>query len=195
MVSLLSPLVFVTPRAIAGETYDHDQEHRQYEAHAHGVAALNLVLEGDEVYMELDSPAANIVGFEHEPSSEVEHAALSKAVAVLSGDQLFRFNKEADCQMEKAMVKTAWNEEEHDDHEEEGEHDREDHGSQENEEEVHSDIEAEYHFECDQPDQLMRLTVELFEAFPATEKLNVQYIIRSKQGAKALTAKDHVVKF
>ena len=43
MVSLLSPLVFVTPRAIAGETYDHDQEHRQYEAHAHGVAALNLV--------------------------------------------------------------------------------------------------------------------------------------------------------
>jgi hypothetical protein len=35
----------------------------------------------------------------------------------------------------------------------------------------------------------------LFEAFPGMEKLNVQYVIESKQGAAELTAASHVIKF
>ena len=199
--SLLTPLALVAPGAPAGEKHEHEQEHRQHGAHVHGIAALNLALEGKEVHIELDSPAANIVGFEHAPSSEADHAALGKAVAVLkNGDQLFRFNNEAGCRMEKAMVTSALLEEKHDDHEEKGEHDHEEHEHEaheheEHEGETHSDIEAVYHFECDQPGKLTQLTVELFEAFPATEELNVQYVIESKQGAREITAKNHVVKF
>lgn len=211
--SLLTPLALVAPWASASEKHEHenDQEHRQHDAHVHGIAALNLALEGEEVHIELDSPAANIVGFEHAPSSEADHAALDKAVAALkNGDQLFRFNNEAGCRMEKAMVTSTLLKEEHDDHgdkhsddhdhEEKGEHghekhDHEEHGHEEHEGETHSDIEAVYHFECDQPGKLAQLTVELFEAFPATEELNVQYVIESKQGARELTAKNHVVKF
>jgi hypothetical protein len=210
--SLLTPLALVTPGAGAEEKHDHDQKHRQHDAHVHGIAALNLALEGEEVHIELDSPAANIVGFEHAPSSEADHAALDKAVATLrKGDQLFIFNKETGCRMEKAMVTSALLEEEHDDHdekhsdhhdhEEKGEHghekhDHEEHGHEEHEgEETHSDIEVVYHFNCDHPGKLTQLTVELFEAFPATEELNVQYVIESKQGARELTAKDHEVKF
>ena len=202
--SLLTPLAFVAPGTSADEKHEHghDQEHRQHDAHVHGIAALNLALEGEEVHIELDSPAANIVGFEHAPSSEADHAAFDKAVAALkNGDQLFRFNNEAGCRMEKAMVTSPFLKEEHDDqpnkhsedhgHEKKGEHGHEEHEG----EETHSDIEAVYHFECDQPGKLTQLTVELFESFPATEELNVQYVIESKQGAKELTAKDHVVKF
>ncbi len=61
--------------------------------------------------------------------------------------------------------------------------------------ETHSEIEAGYHFECDEPGKLTQLTVELFDAFPGTEKLKVQYVIESKQGAAELTATDHVVQF
>lgn len=206
--SLMTPLALVVPGASAEDKHDHDHdhEHRQHDAHVHGIAALNLALEGEEVHVELDSPAANIVGFEHAPASEADHAALDKAVATLNkGDQLFLFNKEAGCKMEKAMVASALLEEEHHDHEEKhsddhghkekGEHGHDEHGHEEHEEETHSDIEAVYHFECDQPGKLMQLTVELFEAFPATEEINVQYVIEAKQGAKELTAKDHVVKF
>jgi hypothetical protein len=211
--SLLTPLVLVAPGVSGSEKHEHEHEHRQYGAHVHGIAALNLALEGEEVHVEFDSPAANIVGFEHAPSSEADYAALDKAVAALkNGDQLFHFNKEAGCRMEKAMVTSALLEEEHDshddkhsddhdkDHEEKGEHDHEKHeheahGHEEQEGETHSDIEAVYHFECDQPAKLTQLTVELFEAFPATEELNVQYVIESKQGAKELTAKDQVAKF
>ncbi|PVV11527.1 MAG: hypothetical protein B6D77_06700 [gamma proteobacterium symbiont of Ctena orbiculata] len=201
--ALLAPLALIAPGAVAGEKHENEHEHRQQEAHVHGFAALNLALEGEEVHIELDSPAANMVGFEHAPSSEADHAALDRAVAALkNGDQLFRFNKEAGCRMEKAMVTSALlKEEDHDhdgkhaddhDHEEKDEHEHEAH---EHEDETHSDIEAVYHFECDQPAKLTRLSVELFKAFPATEKLNVQYVIESKQGATELTIQDHIVNF
>ena len=200
--SLLSFLVLVVPGAFAGEQQDHDHkheqehedEHREHGAHVHGIAALNLALEGSEVHVELDSPAANIVGFEHAPSSEADHAALDKAVATLKdGDRLFRFNEDAGCRMEEARVASELldEEHEHEGHTKEG-HEDEQH---EHEGETHSEIEAGYHFECDEPGKLTQLTVELFDAFPGTEKLKVQYVIESKQGAAELTATNHVVQF
>ncbi len=211
--SLLTPLALISTGSTADEKHEHDHEHRQHGAHVHGIAALNLALEGQEVHIEFDSPAANIVGFEHAPSSEADHAALDKAVATLKdGDRLFRFNAEAGCRMEKADVTSALLDEEHDEHadkhssdhdhekkdghgHEKHEHEEHAHEGHEQEGETHSDIEAAYHFECDQPGKLKNLTVELFEAFPGTEKLKVQYVIESKQGAADLTAAGHVVRF
>ena len=205
--SLLTPLALISTGSSADEKHEHHDEHRQHDAHVHGIAALNVALEGQEVHVELDSPAANIVGFEHAPSSEADHAALDKAFATLKdGDRLFRFNAEAGCRMEKANVASSLLDEEHGEHagEHKGDHDHEkqdEHGhdkhehEHEHEGETHSDIEAAYHFECDQPGKLTQLTVALFEAFPGTEKLKVQYIIESKQGAADLTAAGHVLKF
>jgi len=205
--SLLAPLAFVTPWASADEKHEHDheQQHRQHGAHVHGIAALNLALEGQEVHIELDSPAANTVGFEHAPSSEADHSALDKAVATLKdGDRLFRFNAEAGCRMEKAGVTSALLDGEHDVHADKhtgdrdhGKKDEHDHEKREHdhEGETHSDIEVAYRFECTQPGKLTQLSVELFEAFPGMEKLNVQYVVESKQGAAELTPADHVVKF
>jgi len=195
--SLLTPLMFVGPWASAEENHehDHDDEHRQQSAHVHGIAALSLALEGQEVQIELDSPAANIVGFEHAPSSESDHAALDKAVAALKdGERLFRFNEDAGCRMETAKVASALLDEGHEEHEEHAKEGHED-AQHEHEGETHSDIEAAYHFECDQPGKLKQMTVELFEAFPGMEKIEVQYVIESKQGATELPATNHAVKF
>jgi hypothetical protein len=214
--ALATSLAFISAGASAGEKHDHDHghdhdgEHRQHGTHVHGVAALNLVLEGNEVHVELDSPAANIVGFEHAPSSDDDRAALDRAMATLKGgDQLFEFNKDAGCRMQTVKVTSELLDDEsegahadehehahkekeghdHDEHAHEGQHEHEGEG------ETHSDIDAAYHFECGAPDKLTRLSVELFEAFSGMEELKVQYVIESKQGAAELTAKDHVVKF
>lgn len=187
--------------------HGHDHEYRQHGTHVHGIAALNLALEGNAVQIELDSPAANIVGFEHAPSSPDELAALDKAVATLEdGNTLFRFNEDAGCRMETATVTSEMLDVKHANHdrhahEETDEHDHQgaptrtgehthDHAG-----ESHSDIEAVYHFECDAPDKLTRLTVEVFEVFSGMEEIQVQYVIERNQGAAELTAKDHVVTF
>ena len=202
-VSLLAPLALAASGVSAGDKHDHDHGHdhekRQHGAHVHGIAALNLALEGDEVHVELDSPAANIVGFEHAPSSAADHAALDKAVAMLKdGDQLFRFDSAAGCRLEEAMITSALLEEDHDEHGHE-EHGHEAHGDEHghaaNEGDTHSDINAVYHFECNKPGKLTQLKVELFDAFPGMEELEVQYIIESKQGAAELTPASHVLKF
>jgi len=198
--SLIVPLVLTAPNVAAAEEHDHHHdEHHQHGAHVHGLAALNLALEGREVHIELDSPAANIVGFEHAPASESDHAALDQAVAVLKdGDRLFRFNDEAGCRMENAKVSSELLEEEHEKHEHEGhaeEHADEQHEHEHEEGGTHSDIEVAYHFECSAPGALKQLTVELFKAFPGMHELEVQYVIESKQGAAELTARNHLVKF
>ena len=99
--SIITPFVLATSVLTAGEKDEHhhghdnhghhddherhdDKEHRQHDSHVHGIASMNLALEGDEVHIELDSPAANIVGFEHAPSSKADHAAVDKAVAMLN---------------------------------------------------------------------------------------------------------------
>ncbi len=203
--ALLAPMVLVISATSAEEKHedDHDHEKRQHDAHVHGIAALNIALEGREVHVELESPAANIVGFEHAPSSEADRAALDKAVTTLKdGNRLFKFNEDAGCKLETANVASELLDEEHDEHVDKhsDDHDHEekggdDHEKHEDEGETHSEIEAAYHFECDQPGKLSQLTVELFEAFPGTEKLNVQYVLESKQGAAELTGAHHVIKF
>ena len=77
-----------------------DNGQRQHDAHRHGAGRLNIAMEGGEVYAELESPAANVVGFEHAPTTEAERASLDKAVATLQdGDRLFRFSPAADCRL------------------------------------------------------------------------------------------------
>jgi hypothetical protein len=197
--SLLAPLAFTAPWASAGGKHDHD--HRQHGAHVHGIATLNLALEGREVHVEFDSPAANIVGFEHAPSSKADHAKLDKAISMLKdGDRLFRFNATAGCKLEEASVASGLLDAEG--HEHAGDHDHEnkdghahDKHDHEHEGETHADIEAAYHFECRRPDKLTQLTVEIFEAFPGTGMLKVQYVIENKQGAAELTPAAHVIRF
>ena len=46
------------------------EEKHHHKAHVHGVAHLNVALEDNELYIEFISPAANIVGFEHQPKTE-----------------------------------------------------------------------------------------------------------------------------
>ncbi|MBK1649250.1 DUF2796 domain-containing protein [Rhabdochromatium marinum] len=191
--ALATPLMLISAGVCAENAHQHEHEpqheqeieHRQHGTHVHGIAALNLALDGQEMQLELHSPAANIVGFEHAPASEEQHATLDQAVARLKdGDSLFKFNAAAACHMQAATV-TSELLDEAPDHEHEHEHAGE----------THADITATYRFECGTPEQLTQLSVELFGTFSGMEEIKVQYITERTQGATELTAQDHVVKF
>ena len=80
-------------------------EHRHHEAHEHGVAHMNVAFEGNELYIELISPAANIVGFEHQPRTQEQKAAVKAAIKKLeAGEKLFAFPSGAGDRLVKSKV-------------------------------------------------------------------------------------------
>ena len=169
-------------------------QHRQHGAHLHGTGRLNLALDGRAIYVELESPAANIVGFEHTPASEAEHSAVDDAVAVLKdGDRLFRFNETAGCRLQDAKIASALIRTHHERHEHADAEAHEHNG--EHEGEGHADFVASYHFECTRPERLEQLTIDVFSAFVGTQRLKVQFVLDDRQGAAELNASDHVVNF
>ena len=50
------------------------------DAHEHGSATLNIAVDGDSLFLEFESPADNIVGFEHAPENDQQTAAIKQAL-------------------------------------------------------------------------------------------------------------------
>jgi hypothetical protein len=82
-------------------------EMRQHGAHVHGVGSLNVILHGPELVIELETPAANITGFEHAPENEQQEKQLGDAIATLKrGNKLFAFSGGGSCKLQEAEVGT-----------------------------------------------------------------------------------------
>ena len=195
-------LLILTSTATAA---DRDNRH---DAHVHGNARMNVVLDGQTVHVEFASPAANIVGFEHEPSSTADHTAVSEAATELrAGDRLFSFDESAGCRVQSVEVSSTLLDQapgdnhaadpaddarhKEDVHDHDDEH-REEHGHHD---EDHADFEVIYQFSCTSPAHLTRVAVLVFDAFPAIEQLKVQHVTPTRQGAATTTATDRIVTF
>ena len=177
------------------EVVSGDGDRRQLDAHLHGAATLNVAVEDNSLYVELTSPAIDIVGFEHQPKSDEQKAAVSQAIATLeAGTELFALPDAAGCRLTEASVATELSDQ-HDEHEEHGDHHSE-HGHGEHEEEahageeegeVHSEFMATYRFECAQPQQLQQINTNLFSTFPTLEEIEARVLTDSGQTAVELT--------
>jgi hypothetical protein len=121
----------------------HSEEFEQHAAHEHGKVMINVALEEKQLIIELDSPAVNVVGFEHEPRTESERAAVRTVSDVLrSGKGLFGLPKDALCLFQGADIKAPkW------------EHSPEEHGKPD-EHEHHADYEARFTYRCEAPGSL-----------------------------------------
>ncbi len=148
------------------------EEHRQLGAHVHGHGRLNIAIEGSTLSMELEVPGADIVGFEHEPTTPQQKAALDDAKAKLSnGLSLFAPPPAAGCSLTSAKVLT---EAEHgDDHEHEAHGAK---GAAGEAEHGHSEFHAEYAFECSAVSRITSMSFDYFKAFPGAQELEISVI-------------------
>ena len=188
------------------------EEQHHHGAHVHGIAHLNVALEGKNLYMEFVSPAANIVGFEHHPKNQAQRDAVASARNTLkNAEAVFKLPPAAGVRLvEASVVSEAEHDTHHDaehghegedhhasehahddkkDHEKEAGSDHEHHDADEHEGETHSDFKAVYRFSCQNPDKLATIEVRLFELFPGIEEIEVQILTETKQTAMELTAK------
>jgi hypothetical protein len=185
------------------------EEFRHHEAHEHGVAHLNVAHDGKNLYIEMTSPAANIVGFEHQPRTQEQKAAVKEAIKKLEAwEALFVLPAGTEGGLAKSKVHTDiasdsdhTSEDTHThEHNESGKKDGEDkHRHQENHEsnehQRHSEFKAEYHFVCKNPEKLVYIDVMLLSVFPSIEHIEVQLLTDTKQTALELTAKKRKIIF
>jgi len=188
----LLPLVAVQA---ANHAHDHAHEaHGSLNAHEHGLAQLNVVLDGQALELELESPAMNLVGFEHAAKSDADKAKVAAALSQLQDPlALFGLNAGA-CTVSKQELESplfAAEEKQHahgHKHKHEEQHD--DHDSE------HSEIHAHYQLDCKTPGELKQLDLkELFKRFPATTKIQVQLIGPNGQQGLELTPAQPTLSF
>ncbi|MFJ4144975.1 DUF2796 domain-containing protein [Pseudomonas sp. NPDC089734] len=184
----LLPLAFA---ANAADTHDHDHEHEHGSlgAHEHGVGRLDVVLSGKSLELEFESPAMNIVGFEHEATSAEDKAKLAKArEQLLKPNALFSISDAANCSATSVKLESPLFGDKDDDH-----HDHAKGGEEHHE---HSEIRGHYKFNCDAPAILKKLDLsQIFLTFPDTKKLQVQLISPSGQSGAEVIAANPSIKF
>ncbi|WCM50837.1 DUF2796 domain-containing protein [Pseudomonas sp. WJP1] len=176
--------------AHAADEHDHDHEHGSLGAHEHGVGRLNAALDGQTLELELESPAMNLVGFEHAAATDADKAKVAAVRAQLEKPlALFNLPKAAGCVLENQELESPLfgdkpdADEDHDEDAHEHHHD-------------HSEIHARYQFTCATPGALKTLDLaNIFNSFPATQKIQVQLIGPSGQQGVEVTAKAAALKF
>ncbi|MBB2495293.1 DUF2796 domain-containing protein [Aquipseudomonas ullengensis] len=179
--TLLALSIALLPLSFAqAASHEHDHSHEEHGslgAHEHGVASLNVALDGQTLEIQLESPAMNLVGFEHAASSDADKAKVAAARAQLEQPaSLFNLPAAAGCTLAAMELHSPlFGKPAHEHTEAEHEHSHE-----------HADVDADYRFDCNAPQHLTAIDLAVFfQQFPATEKLNAQLIGPSgQQGAE-----------
>ncbi len=155
----------------AEKKHSHDNEDKDHDhsldAHEHGKAKLQILWSGTQLELELDTPAMNIYGFEGEPKDKKQ-----RQTAQAKKQKLAKFANLFELEGVKCKVLSHHIEEEQHGH--------------------HSDLNAKFKLRCANADKKeVALHAELFEHFPATEELQVEWIRGDKAGQATLTPEHH----
>jgi hypothetical protein len=175
--------------AHAADEHDHDHEHGSLGAHEHGVARLDVAQDGTTLEFDLNTPAMNIVGFEHAATSDADKAKLAEArVALLKPHGLFSVPEAAQCSVvTQKLTSPLFGDKDEDDDGDADEHEHE---------HEHSEIHGHYQFTCNVPAAFTKLDLtQLFKTFPATQKIQVQAITGKRQLGAEVRASNPVVNF
>ncbi|MDA0381296.1 zinc uptake protein ZrgA [Vibrio owensii] len=123
------------------------EEYRQHEAHVHGHVEFNIAQDGKDLLIEITSPGADVVGFEHAPENAEQEQALKQAIAALKDtDKLFAINQQAKCVIEDVHVSHTLGQDSHEGHDH---HDHESHDHDKHDHEGHDHDKHEHEHDHD----------------------------------------------
>lgn len=195
LLALPFALLPLAAQAADEHNHDHDHEHGSLDAHEHGVGRLNAVLDGKALELELESPAMNLVGFEHLATTDADKAKLAAARKQLEQPLvLFSLPKAAGCVVSSQELESPlFGDKPDDDHD----HATDGKGAAAHDHDHdHSEIHAHYQFTCASPAALKNLDLtNIFKTFPATQKIQVQLIGPSGQQGVEATPQAATLKF
>lgn len=148
---------------------EHHHEHHEHGAHQHGVAQLEVAVDGNTLTIHLESPLDNLLGFEHAPRTEPQRLAARNLLRTLrQGERLFAPTVAAGCKLAEAKVEAPVLEGQA--------------GAGE-----HADLDADWRFTCAQPALLTGMKVGLFAKYPGLKRLDAAVVSGKGQRAAKLT--------
>ena len=170
--------------------------------HVHGVAALEIALDGATVQINLNSPLDNLLGLERAPRNEKERETIRTMASKLrQADNLFIFTPAGQCRLEIVRLESPLLPSEllmprsgsGSDKPKGGKHDKDDRSSAPSpvppgsaaspstpsvttpvggHTDDHAELEATWNFRCATPQALQGLDVRLFDTFPGLRRLH-----------------------
>jgi uncharacterized protein DUF2796 len=164
------------------------------DAHVHGVATLQVALDGNRLNVDFSSPLDNLVGFEHAPRTDKQKAAVRQMAERLNAPELwFMPNAEAGCKrtsvdlqspvLERSLLAggsaagkggASSNRDVRK-------------GPHKDDRSGHSALSADIVFTCERPQALSGLELKVFDAFPKLKRIDAQVAGTKKQKAAQLT--------
>ena len=190
-------LMYFSVNTHAGEA--GSSEHRQHEAHVHGEAKLNILIDGTTLVFELKTPALNVLGFEHKPKNEREKEKLNKASELLSTYTNVISIPDLNCEQTQVEIVPPYSDNHTDEdygHDEEHEHD-DTHGNDEEHEhhkEGHSEYYLSYSLTCNDIDRLEYIEVRLFDNFEGFENIEATWINQTGAGSSEITKEERIIR-
>ncbi|KGM06077.1 putative zinc-binding protein [Methylophaga thiooxydans] len=151
------------PAVLAAE--DHHEHHQvSAEAHVHGKAELNIVVQEQTILIEFISPLENLLGFEHAPANTEQEHAYDALVHNLADYQSLFSLTDVRCEQTGQHIEAPFNETQ----------------------DAHAEWHGEYHLSCTEIGDAASLKPKLFSAYPGVESLSIQLI--SEHGQSQLIA-------
>jgi len=150
-----------------------------HHAHVHGLSEIRLVIENKTIEIELESPAVDLVGFEHYALTKENIVAVDKTELILGQyKRLFSFTG-GNCKLVSYFSNVlAIKQSKVDSHQ----HDKN-----------HSEITAKYSFYCDETKDLSSIAVTVFDVFSGVKQINAMWITEIEQNATTLNAKNNII--
>lgn len=163
-------------------------------AHVHGLATLEVVIDGATVQISLDSPLDNLLGFERVPRNEKERQSVkAMALKLHQADSLFVFTPAAQCRLESTglesavlapgLLAPAANSGKSSDIPKADSSD------------VHAELAATWHFQCAVPQALRGVDVRLFQQFSGLKRIDAAVVGPKGQSSAKLSPKSARLKW
>ena len=141
----------------------------------HGEAQLSIAADGDELWVELQSPAMNILGFEHYPDDGKQWAAVHNARRQLDQIGNLLDFPGAGCRQQAVELAVPFEQQ------------------QRGETPEHTEFHGQYKLRCSAIDRLKTVRVKLFDVFSGFESVKVRWLHAGGQGAADIDSRSPLV--
>jgi hypothetical protein len=158
---------------------------RQHDAHVHGVAEINIAVEGAKATVEFRAPAESVMGFEHEAKSESDKKKRDAALEQLrtKRDQIILLDPKLGCKSSEVKTSVTQQTTEH----AKAQTDKGGHNQKDQKKSgEHREVQGIFSVACEKPLAGSRVRFGVYKVFPEIHEIKVQVLSDSKQGAATI---------